>query len=54
MSLDEIDTIAAGSVLEIGKIDTNAVKVRLNGEIVATGALINLGESIGIQIRTLT
>lgn len=54
MSLDEIDTIAAGSVLEVGKIDTNAVKVRLNGEIVATGALINLGESIGIQIRTLT
>lgn len=54
MSLDEIDALVPGSVLDVGQVDTNAVKVRLNGKIVASGALINLGEGVGIQIRALT
>ncbi|MEL7093075.1 MAG: FliM/FliN family flagellar motor switch protein [Pseudomonadota bacterium] len=53
MSLEAIDSLTPGTVLDIGAVDTNAVKIRLNGDIVATGALIDLGTGMGVQIRSL-
>lgn len=53
MPFAALDALTQGTVLDIGAIDTNLVKIRLNGDVVATGALIDLGTGMGIQVRSL-
>lgn len=53
LPLSDLETLDNGYVFDLGKPLTQAVDIIANGRRVGTGALVRLGEAIGVQVRSL-
>lgn len=53
LSYDEIVSLKPGSVLALSCSKQSPVSIKVNGKIVGTGRLVDLGDNIGVQITEL-
>ena len=53
MTIAALSELTAGTVLDFGKISPNEVKLRTNGAVFAHGALIEIGEGVGLKITRI-
>lgn len=53
LSYDEVSTLKPGSVLTLSCSKKSPVSIKVNGKRVGTGRLVDLGDSIGVQITEL-
>jgi type III secretion protein Q len=53
LAIADLETLDTGYVFDLGKPLTQSVDIIANGRRVGSGALVRLGEAIGVQVRSL-
>ncbi|SFS80670.1 type III secretion system apparatus protein YscQ/HrcQ [Succinivibrio dextrinosolvens] len=53
LTYDEVSTLKPGSVLTLSCSKQSPVSIKVNGKIVGSGRLVDLGDSIGVQVTEL-
>lgn len=53
LPLSRLQELAPGQVLDLGRDAAAAISVRVNGQVVATGELVQLGERTGIRLTSV-
>ncbi len=53
LTYDEVSTLKPGSVLTLSCSKQSPVSIKVNGKIVGSGRLVDLGDNIGVQITEL-
>ena len=53
LTLDEVQKLSEGMLFELGNVDTDNATLRINGDAVATGSLVNVGDGVGLRIKTV-
>jgi len=52
-SIAELDALAVGAILVTGRAPTGAVTLRLSGQMIARGELVDVDGELGVRITEL-